>query len=763
MKNTRRSIFNLMLTVLIIGLSACSSGTFNSDGWQILVNKKNNTLTIKQTDLGVVMQDVQLAVRDEAGNLTYLTGWIVKKHPDKMTIDAGQSGQMIWSFTADSGKLGIHCSDVNGVLTGIAPSPESRIPARVKSQDNGVMYNALGFVSARNIYSLFDRETDILIRFPKGSELTRNENNARMMDVKIPTREGSGITLIKEYYNEEVGLAKYQKTKFVPVYKPIPQRFDRAPTGWSSWYCYYMTTTEADMVKETDALARTLKPYGLEYVQLDACYTRGEEANYLDWNKEAFPRGGKWLFKYILDKGLKPGLWLNAYGANYKKPAMADKYPENFFLRDKKGNLSGACCTADKTVVRLDYTNPDVMKKHLMPLFDTLVNSWGLKYLKAGGWGTWMDYYEKNKSQAFDSTRDSRTVYRDVLMVIREMMGDDNYLLGCAMHEVGCGFGLFDGSRTGGDDLAQWYPSKESGMSMLTFFKSLFGANYLNGICWWSDPDNVQLRPPLTMEEAKTIATTISLSGQAYIASDFMADPPSKDRFKRPVHKKIATRLPAERLRLYKATMPTRPIHAMDLYPYRCEATARPQPASFPRILDLKVNAAAGMYDVAALYNWSDEQERKSLSLTKDLGLDPNMKYLIFDYWNSSLLGVYKDTLSLEVPIHGVRALVIHPIQDKPVMLATSRHLTGTVSLQKVAWDDTAKVLSGKSVVVEGDPYSLYIFSPANLVPYKANAFMKGETEVVIKTQPMTEGSFIRIQISGKGNEMEWKVRFKEQ
>ncbi|MCD6200476.1 MAG: alpha-galactosidase [Bacteroidales bacterium] len=763
MKNTRQNIFILMLTVFMIGLSACSSGTFNSNGWQILVNKKNNTLTIKQNDLGVVVQDAKLAVRDEAGSFTCLTEWTLQKQPGKMTIQTGQPKQISWSFIADSGKLGIQCTEVNGVLTGVAPASESRIPARVKSQDNGVMYNALGFVSAGNIYSLFDRETDILIRFPEGSELTRNEENARMMDVKLPTRAGAGITLIKEYYNEEVGLAKYQKTKFTPVYKPIPKRFDRAPTGWSSWYCYYMTANEADMVKETDALARTLKPYGLEYVQLDACYTRGEEANYLDWNKEAFPRGGKWLFKYILDKGLKPGLWLNAYGANYKKPAMADKYPENFFLRNKNGNLSGACCTADKTVVRLDYTNPDVMKKHLMPMFDTLVNSWGLKYLKAGGWGTWMDYYEKNKSQAYDSTRDSRTVYRDVLMVIREMMGDDNYLLGCAMHEVGCGFGLFDGSRTGGDDLAQWYPSKESGMSMLTFFKSLFGANYLNGICWWSDPDDVQLRPPLTMEEAKTIATTISLSGQAYVISDFIADPPPKDRFQSPIHKKIVTKLPPERLKLYKATMPTRPIHTIDLYPYRCEAVVRPQPASFPRILDLKVNAAAGMYDVAALYNWSDEPAKKSLSLTQDLGLDPDMKYLTFDYWNGSFLGVYEDTLSLDVPVHGVRALVIHPLQNKPVVLATSRHLTGTVSLQEVTWDETLSVLSGKSVVVEGDPYSLYLFAPTNLKVDNVNASMKGKTEVGIKAQPGAQGSFIRIQFSGEGNELVWKVKFKKQ
>ena len=99
------------------------------------------------------------------------------------------------------------------------------------------------------------------------------------------------------------------------------------------------------MIIETDTLAEQLKAYGLEYIQLDACYTRGEEANYLDWNKEAFPKGGKWLFDYIRSKGLKPALWVNIYGSNYSKAEIEESYPDDFYLRDKNGELSSACCT----------------------------------------------------------------------------------------------------------------------------------------------------------------------------------------------------------------------------------------------------------------------------------------------------------------------------------------------------------------------------------------------------------------------------------
>ena len=746
-------VSGIFLAVLLMVFSACSSGKLDRNGWQITVDTQKNSITASHDSLGIVLQNVQLALKDHSGNLIPLTGWSVKVNGDNLAIKTSKPEKIDWTFSAVPDLLKVHCSAGNGVLTGTAPASEERIVAREKSQDNGVMYTALGLVSARNIHSLFDRKTDILVRFPDNSELTRDERDAQIMIVSFPVKKETGITLVPEYYNNVVGLAKYQKTKFQPVYKPIPKRFASAPTGWSSWYCYYMTANEDDMVKETDALAKLLKPYGLEYVQLDACYTRGEDANYLDWNKEAFPKGGKWLFRYILDKGLKPGLWLNAYGANYSKPAMADRYPENFFLRDKNGKLSGACCTADRTVVRLDYTNPAVMQKHLIPMFDTLVNSWGLKYLKAGGWGTWMNYYEKNRRQAYDSTRDSRTVYRDVLMTIREVMGDDNYLLGCAMHEVGCGFGLFDGSRTGGDDLAQWYPSKEGRMSMQNYFKSLFGANYLNGICWWSDPDDVQLRPPLTMDEAKTIVTSIALSGQAYIISDFMAEPPPKGRFKSKIHQEIANALPPDRLELYRETMPAMPVHAIDLYPYRCEPVVKPQPASFPNALDMKVNAVTGAYDVVAVYNWADQPGTKTVDLIQDFGLYPGKKYIVFDFWAKQLLGIYSDTLMLDIPVHGVRALIIRKLTNQPQIVAVSRHISGVYSIKNLSWDDGKKELSGISATIPGVDYTLYVYIPENI------SFSKASSNAEVLSQKVN-GKLLQVTLKGQKNPVDWTLAF---
>jgi hypothetical protein len=493
--------YSLCLAVFGIGiLSSCAPSVTTLRGWSVVADAEKEVMTISHEDLGLLVKDVRLGFMYNK-NFSRLSEWTVESEEEALIVFTKEPRETTWKFEVSDEELNISCSSANTSLKGFAPAPEDRIPARVEGQDNGIMHTSLGFVSSRNIYSLFDRETGFLIQFPKESSLSRNLSDEKLMEMILPVVEGAEISLVSDYYIKVLGLKYYQ---------PIPKRFMTAPVGWCSWYCYYMGTTEEDMVIETDALVKYLKPYGLEIVQLDACFTRGEEANYLEWTKETFPQGGKWVFEYIMSKGLKPGLWVNAYGANYARPEGGEKYPENYYLRDKEGNLSSACCTADDTEVRLDYSNPEVIEKHLRPLFKILKDDWGLKYLKDAGWGTWMDYYDKNKENAFDPTKGSRELYFEVQKALRETLGPEIYITGCAMHEVGLCFGLFDGSRTGGDDKAVWYPDDKDRMSMQTFFHSLFGANYLHNITWFSDPDVVMVRNPLTLEEARPTWPAIS-------------------------------------------------------------------------------------------------------------------------------------------------------------------------------------------------------------------------------------------------------------
>jgi len=691
MLRKKSQIVAILLYLVSTLFISCTSFKLTNSGWTVKPDIKSETFTILHKDLGAILTDAHLYIKN-GKNLIPLKNWKVSKEDNSLKILASSSSkETTWKIQILKDKVKIECSDEAGLIRGSVAAQEDRIPARMENQDNGIMYTSLGLVSALNIHNLFDIKTDIMIQFPEDARLRRNPEDNRIMDLTMVVANGREISLIFDYYITRLGL-KY--------YKPKPDRFRTAPTGWCSWYCYYMGTTEKDMIEETDALAKHLKPFGLEYVQLDACYTRGEDANYLEWNKKAFPRGGKWLFQYIKGKGLKPGLWVNIYGSNYAKAECADKYPENYYLRDKNGKLSGACCTADETVVRLDYTNPDVIENHLKPMFRIFKDQWGLEYLKDAGWGTWMDYYEANRSNAYDSTQSSRDVYVNAQKALRETLGDDVFINGCAMHEVGLCFGIFDGSRIGGDDKATWYPEHKRGMSMQTFFNSLFGGNYLNNIVWFSDPDVVMVRNPLTIEEAKTIVTSIALTGQLYMASDFMA------------------RLPEKRLKLYQKTMPTTPIVPIDLYPYKIKNNKRngvvwccPQLKEYPKAIDLKVNAISGSYDVVALFNWNDRYSTKSINI-EELGLNKRNSYLAFDFWDQRLKQITNEQIKVKIPPHGTKVYIIRQLLKRPQLIATSRHITCAVSIKNLEWNSEKAILNGNSEIIEKSPYSIFIHVP---------------------------------------------------
>ncbi|MFZ5517900.1 MAG: alpha-galactosidase [Candidatus Zhuqueibacterota bacterium] len=733
-----RSNFWLLCLAIISGaLLSCAAPNLEMEGWFISPNIQQETVEIRHAQLGILVREVKLYL-NQGGAQIECRRWNAQQGQDHLIIQTQEPQSLEWTFRVTQHGVNIDCSAENGLVSGVAPATRDRIPARQEDQDNGVLYTSLGLVTASNIHCLFDRNTDTMIQFAEKSRLTRGTEQADRMTIAVPLSAGDEISIIPDYYINVL------KLKF---YKPKPTRFVTAPVAWSSWYCYYMGTTEADMITETDAIAKHLASYGLEYIQLDACYTLGDDANYLDWTKTTFPHGGKWLFEYIKNKGLKPALWVNIYGSNYAQAECADKYPENYYLRDVRGNLSGACCTGDTSEVRLDYTNPEVIEKHLKPMFRILKDEWGLEYLKDAGWGTWMDFYDRNKSMAFDSTRGSREVYLEAQRALRETLGDDVYIGGCAMHEVGLGFDIFDGSRIGADVAAHWYPPKPGDMSMQTFFHSLFGANYLNNITWHCDPDAAMVRNPLSLEEGRTIVTAIALTGQLYMASDFMA------------------RLPERKLELYQKTMPTTPIVPIDLYPYRIESNKRdgvvwccPQVKEFPKAIDLKVNNVTGVYDVAAMFNWSDAPDTCQLRFSADLGLDENKDYVVFDFWEQAYLGKARDQIRAVAPAHGTKTFVIREAKNQPQVLANSRHITGDVSMKAVKWDASLATLSGASEIVPGAPYSLFIHLPNGEQVKTVTA----DVEVLYHT---SAGELLEVKLSGvlkpgQSHTVNWSVAF---
>ncbi|OLZ68949.1 carbohydrate-binding protein [Streptomyces sp. IMTB 2501] len=175
--------------------------------------------------------------------------------------------------------------------------------------------------------------------------------------------------------------------------------------GWSSWSMQssqypglnpdgnYSYLTEANVLKQTDALAITLKKYGYDYVNIDAGWWMDK-----NWTSEfdqygrqtpdpvRFPHGMKSVADHIHAKGLRAGIYLpvglekGAYGGG--------KVP----IRNAPG-----CTTADvvypdlrttngwDSAYKLDFDNPCAQK--YIDSQAQMLADWGYDFLKLDGVG----------------------------------------------------------------------------------------------------------------------------------------------------------------------------------------------------------------------------------------------------------------------------------------------------------------------------------------------------------------------------------------
>ena len=139
-----------------------------------------------------------------------------------------------------------------------------------------------------------------------------------------------------------------------------------------------------------------------------------------------------------------------------------------------------------------------------------------------------------------------------------------------------------------------------------------------------------------------------------------------------------------------------------------------------------------------------------------DLGLPVDRDYVVYEFWTKKYLGVRTgDFVSPELPPKGVQIYAIREKLDRPQLVSTSRHISqGAVDLKDVAWADQSNTLSGKSDVVQGDPYELVIRTP--------RTYALGATTIDGKAVlPTVEGELLRFDIvPATTGEISWTINF---
>jgi hypothetical protein len=179
---------------------------------------------------------------------------------------------------------------------------------------------------------------------------------------------------------------------------------------------------------------------------------------------------------------------------------------------------------------------------------------------------------------------------------------------------------------------------------------------------------------------------------------------------------------------------------------------------NYPELLDLKVNAKSGLYDVVALPNWRSAAVTKTVSFADKLGLNPSTGFIAFDFWNQKLLGVFQDRISVEVQGHDTRVIQVHPLLNHPQLIGTSRHITGAYSIEDLTWDGPHNALRGSSESVPGQKYTLFIYVPEKTAVSNVQATAKEGGEVPMNHEQT--GHLLSVSFEGRQEAVQWQIGF---
>jgi hypothetical protein len=784
--NLGKVFFSLLATVVTFPCfaQAGASVTLNRNGWSIECSSADGTLTIAESNLGVVIRDLRLAVELPSGRRTLSHFSTHLQDSQRLVIETIEP-KTAWVFDPQPRRLEILTSNFQGLVLGSAATPPGRMISRLLDPEGlevtwegtgenaetyggqhlrnqshlprrhpEATYLGLGHVSADGLHALFDKHTDTAIDFGEGATLESIGDDDVEFSLTLPVADNASITITPDYYTKTLG---------VPFYVPFDDsHFTSAPMVWSSWTSYYEAVTENDIVRNADWLAANLKQYGFQYVQLDDGYDRRPEGHsWIDhWNTERFPHGPEWLTGHIHSVGLKAGIWLvpNAYA-----PALKE-HPD-WYLYDKQGKV-----LLDYNTPALDSTNPRVLDFEKR-LFTTLDND-GFDYFKFDGESALPVYAPPiDKSRLFDPHADFIENYRQRLALIRKTIGPDRFIEVCPTGVPLNGIGYVNSYFNGDDLYNNW-------QGMHSMFSGILSNLFLNHIVAYVMPgEGLELGEPMTVEEAsskrpkptieteriredpmtgfgttiaeaRTLVSYVSLTGVAYPLASVMPE------------------LPAERVKLLQATMPTLPIYPIDLFSRGTESswlkfrTERPDYYihHYPDLLDLKVNSSGGTYDVAAETNWRSETAERRLDFVDQLGLSKEQPYIVFDFWKQRPVGIFENKIDLQLDPHDTIVLFIHRLLDRPQLIGNSRHISGSYSIAHQQWDSKLRELSGQSTPIAGKPYTLWFHIPAT--DNKALVQVISQSGKQLQFNWNQDGEFASLTFTGTDEPANWNIRF---
>jgi len=292
--------------------------------------------------------------------------------------------------------------------------------------------------------------------------------------------------------------------------------------GWCSWYQFFGKVSEADLLRNLEALGKARVEFPIDLVQLDDGYQRAI-GDWLETN-ERFPRGLAPLAQDIRSAGFRAGIWLAPFCV-VPESRLFQAHPD-WLLRGEGGPFRGLVhpdWAREGWVYALDPSREEV-GRHLLRLSAALVGM-GFSYLKLD-----FLYVAAMQATAHDPRVTRAGRLRRGLAAIRDGAGDETFLLGCGC-PLGAAVGMVDGMRIGADVAPTW--SVEEGArvrgieptqpSTANAIRNVLTRAWMHRRLWLNDPDCLMVRhtdTKLSSAELTSLAGAIAASGGMVLFSD---------------------------------------------------------------------------------------------------------------------------------------------------------------------------------------------------------------------------------------------------
>ena len=491
--------------------------------------------------------------------------------------------------------------------------------------------------------------------------------------------------------------------------------------GWCSWFVKYGDVNEDDILSHAEFVAKNLRQYGMEWIQVDDGY----QSNFGDWEgNNKFPHGMKWLAQQIHNTGLKAGIWIAPYAIS-SESMIAHNHPD-WLVKDQNGNMQEVVPDHyGQAQYILDITHPEA-QLWFCSLFSRIADVWGYDFVK-------IDFVEWTilaSKRFYDSTMTTASVYRLGCKLIRQSIGESRHFLDCGPGPLGQGY--IDSMRiqldrpsppcTVWEHYSGWYNSVIPAVAKRYYFHSN---------AWINDPDHLRIHD-LTIPQAQCAASIIGMSGGTVISGDNL---PTLDNEKLDILKKI---LPA-----YGIT--ARPINVFE----KVQSD----------LFILKVCTNGLQWHLVSSFNPGADPISKVIDFTQFevAGFNSKIPYLVFEFWSQTFIGVENEPFTLDFAPTSVKLLILHEFLDRPQVIGTDRHFTsGGVEFDEITWDEATNCLSGIALGVPNLHWNIFVFVPNK---YK---YLDNDMALPVYSTEYKNGQLLKIILTFKDNtdKILWQLNF---